>query len=102
MLENGEDDEEDGVVRTRANTLLAEEEQETSIFSDTQTNVLETEDTNEMIITVGNLSGTTEENGGLQFPLHATPEMDMENAPGGTPASPPNKTDNSESVSPSA
>lgn len=104
MFQDGEESK-DGEARTRTNTLLSEQATETtSIFSssDKRTNVLETDDTNEMIITVGHLSATVEENGNLEFPLQTTPEAERKTAPEGVPQSPLDKIDNNESVSPSA
>ena len=102
MLVNDENDEKDSVTRTRASTLLPEQQNETSIFSDTQTNVLETEDTNEMIITVGNLSAGDEKNIRLEFPVDAAAEVGMKNATEGISPFPPNEAENTESVLPSA
>ncbi|XP_028398812.1 lysosomal-trafficking regulator-like [Dendronephthya gigantea] len=98
MFQNGENEDqqeiEDG--RSKAHTLLSEQATETSsIFSssDKRTNVLETDDTKDMIITVGHLPTTSEENTRLDFPLQSAPEM---NAPENTSSPTIDKTDNSE------
>lgn len=75
---------EDGAVveRTRANTLTEQAAETTSIFSssDKRTNVLETDDTKDMIITVEHLPAEMEESVSLEFPLQ-TPEIDGKNDP---------------------
>lgn len=87
---------EDGRTRVHTNTLLSEQATETSsVFSssDKRTNVLETDDTKDMIITVGHLPVSAEEDTRLDFPLQPAPEV---NAPE-SPSSPPvDKTDNKE------
>ena len=103
--ENFRNDEEteDGGTQDCANTLLSEQAAEsTSIFrsGDKRTNVLETEDTNDMIITVEHSTAVMEEGASLEFPLQTTPEVDRKVDSEDIMSPIVNKTDNSEPVSP--
>ena len=93
---------EDGTARTSTNTLLSEQATEkTSIFhsGDKRTNVLETEDTNDMIITVEHSTAMVEEGESLEFPLQTTPEVDRKSEIEDIMSPSVDKTDNSETVS---
>ena len=99
ILDNDEEESEDGEVRTRTNTLLQEGITETtSIFSskDKRTNVLETDDTKDMIITVEHASLISEENGNLTFPLQTTPEIERKSSGETIQPSSLDKTDNTD------
>lgn len=92
---------EDGVARPRTNTLSEQAAETSSVFSsgDKRTNVLETDDTTDMIITVEHVSAhEIEEDVMTEFPLETRNEIKKHDVPEANSSS-TDKTDNRESLS---